>query len=241
MAAGLPALVSDWDGYKDTVRDGIDGFRIQTWTPPPGGGQSIAHDYEIGLTGYSEYLARCSTAVAVDVRQLSARLHDLVMDADLRRRMGAAGRARARSTFDWSVVFASYQSLWAEQAEIRRRAVANPETRRWLAAAPTSGADHMGPFDTFASFPTRHVAANTWVSPAAEITLVGYSELIGRGLLALHAVAPQIVERVLRVLQGGPATVQDLAAAMDISPQQTMEVAARLAKINLVRLSVDAE
>src|SRR5215472_9284247 len=30
MAAGLPAVVSDWDGYRDTVRDGIDGFRVPT-------------------------------------------------------------------------------------------------------------------------------------------------------------------------------------------------------------------
>ena len=29
MASGLPAIVSDWDGYRDTVRDKIDGFRIQ--------------------------------------------------------------------------------------------------------------------------------------------------------------------------------------------------------------------
>ena len=28
MAAGLPVVVSDWDGYRDTVRDGVDGFRI---------------------------------------------------------------------------------------------------------------------------------------------------------------------------------------------------------------------
>ena len=30
MAAGLPVVVSDWDGYKDTVRDGIDGTK---WGP----------------------------------------------------------------------------------------------------------------------------------------------------------------------------------------------------------------
>ncbi len=30
MAAGLPCVVSDWDGYKDTVRDGVDGFRVPT-------------------------------------------------------------------------------------------------------------------------------------------------------------------------------------------------------------------
>ena len=33
MAAGLPVIVSDWDGYRDTVRDGIDGFRIPTSMP----------------------------------------------------------------------------------------------------------------------------------------------------------------------------------------------------------------
>jgi glycosyltransferase involved in cell wall biosynthesis len=30
MAAGLPVVVLDWDGYKNTVRDGIDGFRVPT-------------------------------------------------------------------------------------------------------------------------------------------------------------------------------------------------------------------
>lgn len=36
MAAGLPVVVSDWDGYKDTVRDGIDGYRIPTLMPQAG-------------------------------------------------------------------------------------------------------------------------------------------------------------------------------------------------------------
>ena len=26
MASGLPVIVSDWDGYRHSVRDGIDGF-----------------------------------------------------------------------------------------------------------------------------------------------------------------------------------------------------------------------
>ncbi|WP_230534085.1 glycosyltransferase family 4 protein [Microvirga roseola] len=30
MASGLPVVVSDWDGYRDTVRDGVDGFSIPT-------------------------------------------------------------------------------------------------------------------------------------------------------------------------------------------------------------------
>ena len=37
MAAGLPCVVSDWDGYKDTVRDGVDGILIPTTMPGPTG------------------------------------------------------------------------------------------------------------------------------------------------------------------------------------------------------------
>ena len=38
MACGRPVVASDWDGYKDTVRHGEDGFRIPTYAPPPGDG-----------------------------------------------------------------------------------------------------------------------------------------------------------------------------------------------------------
>ncbi|HRE90473.1 MAG TPA: glycosyltransferase, partial [Myxococcota bacterium] len=46
MAAGLPVVVSDWDGYKDTVRDGEDGFRVTTTMPPVGAADHIAAAYE---------------------------------------------------------------------------------------------------------------------------------------------------------------------------------------------------
>ena len=41
MAAGLPVVVSDWDGYRDTVREGIDGFRIRSWATAPGSGPAF--------------------------------------------------------------------------------------------------------------------------------------------------------------------------------------------------------
>ena len=29
MAAGVPLVVSDWNGYRDLVRDGMDGYRFR--------------------------------------------------------------------------------------------------------------------------------------------------------------------------------------------------------------------
>ena len=52
MAAGLPVVVSDWNGYRDTVRDGIDGIMVPTVMPPPGVGLDIAYWFASGMSGY---------------------------------------------------------------------------------------------------------------------------------------------------------------------------------------------
>ena len=55
MAAGLPCVVSDWDGYRDTVRHGIDGFRIRTYAPRPGLGSDLAYAQAQRLVSYESY------------------------------------------------------------------------------------------------------------------------------------------------------------------------------------------
>jgi glycosyltransferase involved in cell wall biosynthesis len=237
MAAGLPAVVSDWNGYKDTVRDGVDGFRIATWAPQPGAGGAIATAFETGALTYDQYLSRSNTAVAVDTGELAHRLKDLVTDPELRRRMGAAGQARAREVFDWAVVFRAYQALWDEQTTIRRKAAEDPKAAAWLAAAPRTGSDHMGPFDTFASYPTHHVTAATVVRVAPGFTKAAYRELVAQDINALWKVAPEAVDRILDALASGPTRVGDLAAALDIEPFMTTEIVARLAKIDVVGLA----
>ena len=67
MSAGLPVVVSDWDGYRDTVRDGIDGFRIPTQMPPPGYGDDLALRHSLGIDTYDMYCAYSSSLVVVDL------------------------------------------------------------------------------------------------------------------------------------------------------------------------------
>ncbi|MBV9576411.1 MAG: glycosyltransferase family 4 protein, partial [Gammaproteobacteria bacterium] len=45
MANELPVVVTDWDGYKETVRDGVDGFRIPSLLPPQGCGVDLGLAY----------------------------------------------------------------------------------------------------------------------------------------------------------------------------------------------------
>jgi glycosyltransferase involved in cell wall biosynthesis len=236
MAAGLPALVSDWDGYRDTVRDGVDGFRVRTWAPAPGAGRSTEELFESGGLSYDWYLSRCNTAVVVDMAELVMRLRELVIDGELRRRMGQAGQRRAREVFDWPVIFRRYQELWNEQRAVRARAVADPETQAWLARAPRSGSDRLGPFDTFASFPTSHIDGSTWVTLGPNAPPAVYEALIKRRMNSIWVVAPIIVERMRTAATGG-ASVQDLATAAGVTLEQATELVARLAKIDVFVLS----
>jgi len=120
MAAGLPAVVSDWDGYRDTVRDGIDGFRVPTLMPPAPYGMELADRYDLEIDNYDRFIGFSSQLIAVDTGAAAAAYAPLIGDPELRRRMGAAAAAHARAAFDWRVVVAQTQELWADLADRRR-------------------------------------------------------------------------------------------------------------------------
>ena len=104
MAAGLPAVVSDWDGYRDTVIHGETGFSVPTAMPGAGAGAEFASRYFAGIDTYDQYIGRVGQCTAVDVGAATEAYVALIGDPALRRRMGEAGRARARRVFDWSVI-----------------------------------------------------------------------------------------------------------------------------------------
>ena len=153
MAAGLPVVVSDWDGYKDTVRDGVDGFRVPTLTLPPGDGGDFATGHDLGGMDYDHYCGYTGQFVAVDVERAAEAFRRLALDPGLRRRMGEAGRDRALKHYDWSVVLARYTTLWAELHEARHAAVRGLAVRRQP--------DRPDPFTMFASYPTSAIGDDT--------------------------------------------------------------------------------
>lgn len=236
MAAGLPVVVSDWNGYKETVRDGVDGFRIRSWAPEPGRGDLMATAYEAGVTDTEQFHSRTSTTVSVDMAQAVDRLATLASDPDLRRRMGAAGEARARSDYDWAVVYRRYRDLWAELDAIRMRALADPATRAWLDRAPKAQAAHLDPHSSFAVYPTAHVGPATLVRLAPGATLAAYQALTASQGFRLWKAPPEAIDRILSALVTGPRPVGQLAAKTGIALFMTIELACRLAKMNLVIL-----
>ena len=100
MAAGLPCIVSDWDGYRDIVRDGVDGYRIPTVMPGAGAGLDLAQRYDDGVDSHDTYCGHTSQAVAVDGAALARACARLAGDAALRRQLGDNARRRVRAEFD---------------------------------------------------------------------------------------------------------------------------------------------
>ena len=238
MAAGLPAVVSDWDGYKETVRDGVDGFRIPTSMPAPGAGEELAAGHESGRFSYDVYCGLACQTVAIDERVLVQRLADLLADDKLRRTLGASGRVRARERFDWSVVMNQYRQLWAELERMRRTAAANDDWRARLAAAPRAAATRLDPFRSFAAYPTKVISQDTRVGLAEGASVAAYEAWSRHPLYDYAAeVLPGAdeVERLLAGLADGPRTIAELAAILGIGAKRMAVAIAVLSKLGLTR------
>jgi alpha-maltose-1-phosphate synthase len=160
MATGLPVIVSDWDGYKESVRDGIDGFKIPTAMSPPAAGQQLAAEYFSEKLNYSSYIAHTAAYSVLDVAATTAALIKLIEQPELRAQMGENGRRRARAVYDWQVVIAAYEELWQELAEIRNIAGMSVPVAKNQPAHPLCD----DPFRLFQHYPTQTINLQTVVA-----------------------------------------------------------------------------
>lgn len=237
MASGLPVVVSDWDGYKDTVRHGVDGFRIPTLMPGAGMGGDLALRHAFGIDNYNMYCGHTCSLVAVDIEAAAQAFYQLFSSRELRRQMGTAGRQRAREVYDWRVIIARYESLWAELATIRRErapAVA-PLKQPWPA--------RMDPFHTFSSFPTRQLTPRTRLALAhpdiesSERHAANCRQLDMVNFARYVQPTPEEIRTVLHATAGGPALVSSLVQAIPTQRRATvLRSLVWLVKMGVLRL-----
>lgn len=234
QAAGLPVVVSDWDGYKDTVVDGETGFRVPTLVPWPGPGERLMMMHASDALSYDRFIGGASLMTVVDADRAADALVRLADDADLRRGMGDAGRRRALSHYDWSVVIAAYTELWAELAEIRASAGEVAPPRPGRPRAPLRD----DPFRVFSGFATEMLSADHRVEAVA-----GAEELDAARSLAMNNFLEGFLlpgdglHSLLRAADGS-VSVTDLVSMMPgVAPNRVTASLLWLAKLGLVRLT----
>lgn len=215
MAAGLPAIVSDWDGYKDTVRDGVDGIRVPTLMPGAGLATDLAQRHALGIDDYDIFCGRSSNLVAVDIRATTAAMVALLGDPARARGLGESGRRRARETFDWSALIPRYEALWAELRAIRLA------ERDRLPRLAHPWPARMDPFAAFAAYPTATLSPDTRLAlvdadpQAAQERLDAYGRLWMVSFDQLVPPRPAEIAAVFRALAAGPRTARELVDGLD--------------------------
>lgn len=237
MAAGLPGVVTDWNGYRDTIRDGIDGIRLPTLIPRGGLGADFADRHAAGLDSYDVYCGQSSQFVAVDPNAAARAYLTLIEDADLRRRMGEAARRRAVELFDWAVVIRQYQALWRDLAERR----GDGSESAGLGAGQPSHPARLDPFIAFESYAADVLGADHLVAAAPGADGARLQMLLQSPIIAyMKPMAPDTDDcaKILGDLQRrGTLSVGDILAGFpEIRRNRIERGLVWLAKLGLITL-----
>ncbi|MBM85570.1 MAG: glycosyl transferase, group 1 [Rhodospirillaceae bacterium] len=233
MAAGLPCIVSDWNGYKDTVVDGETGFRVQTLAPGGGTGVDLADRYALGLDTYDRFIGATSLSTVTDIEGCAEALHRLCADNELRAHQSAAAIARARSSYDWRVVVHAYQELWSELAELRCSAQGLSIRDHTDQSARN---DFPDPFDMFQGHPTSLLQPDTLVclkspDPIGDIAQFREGEL--HTFVAHAFLSDAETDAILTGLCDGPRKVSSFDA-FERDRRKCMRTLLWLGKFDLV-------
>lgn len=213
MAAGLPVVVSDWDGYRYTVRDGVEGFLIPSLGAPA---YDLLHDqvvaHSLAVMSYQSYVGVVAQHTAIHIGRAADAIASLIRSPDLRRRMGQAGRRRISETFDWRVVAPQYVALAEELEAVRNAAASGAETGRH----PLKG----DPYRDFAGFPTQVLKLDDVVSLAAGAGLTDLERSAAVSLdqfaAARRATPTEAMSIASRLAESGPMPVRALLEAFPI-------------------------
>jgi glycosyltransferase involved in cell wall biosynthesis len=222
MASGLPVVASDWDGYRATMRHGVEAFLIPTLGGPAGGGLgvSIAVRHVLGLDTYQSYVGAVAQHTAVHIGKAAEALAELIGSPELRRTMGAAGRTRVREAFDWAVVARAYGELLDELAAARAAAADPPSALR---GDPLKG----DPFRDFAPFATSVLGLDTPLFAPPGVTaddIRRSAEVQLDGAFPAWRASPEARARAFELVAGGARTVRDVLLAVPAEERRSLEL-----------------
>lgn len=210
MAAGLPVVVSDWDGYAYTVRHGKDGFLVPTLAAAaPRLGASLSSMHSLQMQSYQDYVGAVAQHTAVSIGSAAADLAKLFASAELRSRMGASGQSRVFAEFSWPVVVRQYDSLFEELSERRYEAKRKHRVLSGQALNPLRG----NPFQDFQGFSTDVLGFGTRFSLIPGMTPA----------LALQAIEAVELNRVYPDLRATLAEVDVLLRILGEQPGLSLD------------------
>ncbi len=219
MAASLPVVVSDWNGYKDTVEDGVEGFRIPTIGPEPGLEGDLAYRHDLEIDTYDMYCGFSSSFVGVSNQSLTEAFSRLIEDRNLRLSMGAAGRHKIKTQYDWCHIIKSYEDFWDELGNLRdhNKKMTNQDHGAMKQLPP----NRLDPTIAFSHYPTENLDLNTHLSlissdKKSAIDMVNaYRELVLVNYVNELMPSPEMVSDLINNSSENPVSVKEILNTID--------------------------
>ena len=207
MASGLPVVVSDWNGYRDTVVEGRTGHRIVTQSFQPGWSDINLQQLALSEHALDQVSAQISGQINVNAADAGAALARLAASPELAVAMGALGIQRVQNHYDWKIVLKHYSDLLDELADRRRLAMGSTNHVNLAAMKP------IPPLvEIFKAWPSKVIDVNTSIQTCGdEDTLVKHLHL-GMVVIYRNELPPsRLILKAFNQLQGlGHATMQQL-------------------------------
>ena len=200
MASGLPAVVSDWNGYKDLVIHNHTGFRVPTyWT-------RCDQDIRPGLPedDWVRHHLLLAQSVCVDIKEMVRYILILMNNKQLRLNLGLNAKKTAFEKYDWSNLVPKYERLWKELSGLSR----GHKISRKKAPLFTPGY-----FDSFRHYPSKILdeKTNVLISEYGRMFLkIKKFPFVVQPELK-NTISAQIIFLILSFLLGrGEATIEDI-------------------------------
>ena len=184
MSSGLPVVVSDWNGYRETVRDGKDGFTIKTRSLPKGSGEDLMYNYRRGIYNYDHYIGYTSQLVSVDIDHCIRSLEKLIFNKELRMRMGKSGKERAQTNFEWKKILNQYSDL---NEELNNISLNNKDK---LASNSLQSGINIDPFLLFESYPSSVITIKSEIKKSNTINHLSINDILSLGSVSFALNGP---------------------------------------------------
>lgn len=237
MAAGLPVVMPDWNGFRDTVVHGETGYLIPTAMSRAGSGPLIAQRFADGTDDYLRYLSIVQQQTMIDIPAYAEAIGVLVKDEEKRQQMGAAGRAHVLARFDWAAVIPLYLDLTIELAAMRSGAIPTTPKLPRSAISPIE----VDPFTLYQHYPTSHPVEASIVTHKRVLdidALTKLDKLNGRALYGRRIVPDGLVVSLSAIVaKRGVMTMAEIAQEAKIAVGVAMAILLFLAKFDFVSIT----
>jgi glycosyltransferase involved in cell wall biosynthesis len=231
LASGLPQVVSDWNGYRDTVQHGETGWRVPTTLVPLAGLVEDASD-SLSEEAWLDHLY-WGQSVAVDEEAWLDATRQLLTQPALHARFSEASRARALSIYAWPKIAAEYFRLWAALAEIAREQPGRPTPDQDLTRPLTTRA--------FSHYASSCLAADAELGLGTDLDACSLQRRLTAALPGPGFLAPELLAALcdaLLELRGATtmsSLARRLARACGVDPRRALQAAAFALKQGCLR------